>query len=221
MAITNFARVLSSLRKLYGAGAFPGPSDPFEAIVWENCAYLVDDERRANTYNALSERIGITPFALISAGAKSIEAAIKGGGMNAAHRAAKVLQSAEISLEFADGNLSAALAESDDKARRRLLKRFPGIGDPGVDKVLLMGGYSDEPALDSNGVRVLERLGAIQPAVSYAVSYRAAVAYLRAQSVDTREAFALLREHGRTLCKRNNPRCPECSVRAECPSSTV
>ena len=216
---TNFARTLNLLKELYGAGKIPEPSDPFDEIVFENCAYLVDDERRSKTYDELRKRIGVTPLKLASAGAKSIEAAIAGGGMNAPHRAAKVLRCAEIALEFAGGNLAAALAKADDKARRRLLKRFPGIGDPGADKVLLLGGYSNEPALDSNGLRVLERLHAIQPTSSYAAGYRAGVAYLRDQNVDAREAFALLREHGRTLCKRTNPNCAECPLRGTCPSA--
>ncbi|MBV8638952.1 MAG: hypothetical protein JO322_12785 [Candidatus Eremiobacteraeota bacterium] len=189
--------------------------------MWENCAYLVDDERRTRTYNELRERIGVTPLELISAGAKTIQSAIAAGGMDPAHRAAKMLRCAELALQFADGNLSVALAEADDKARRRLLKRFPGIGDPGADKILLFGGYSSQPALDSNGLRVLERLGKIPPASSYAVSYRSGVAYLREQRVDARKAFSLLREHGRTLCKRTNPRCLECPLRANCPSSNA
>jgi endonuclease III len=217
--VATIERKLALLKKRYGPGAIPEPSDPFAMIIWENCAYLVDDERRTNTYQELRERVGETPLELLSAGDKSIEAAIAGGGMNPAHRAAKVLRCAEIALEFADGDLSSALAKLDDKARRRLLKRFPGIGDPGADKLLLLGGYSNEPALDSNGLRVLERLGVVPPSSSYAASYRAGVSYLRKQKVDAREAFALLREHGRTLCKRTNPRCAECPLQKICPSA--
>ncbi len=213
------AQIVAQLRKTYGSATIPEPSDPFEAIVWENCAYLVDDERRAATYEALRKRVGVTPLELLSAGIKTIEVAISNGGMKPAHRAAKVLLSAEIAVEFAEGNLARALAETDDKGRRRLLKRFPGVGDPGADKILLIGGYSNAPALDSNGLRVLERLGAIPPSSSYAVSYREGVAYLRQQKVDTRDAFALLREHGRTLCKRTNRLCAECPLRKKCPSA--
>lgn len=215
----TLASTIALLEKTYGSGTIPEPCDPFEAIVWENCAYLVDDERRAATYEALRKRVGVTPLELFSAGMKTIEAAISGGGMKPAHRAAKVLLSAEIALEFAEGDLAGALAKSDERARRRLLKRFPGIGDPGADKILLIGGYANTPALDSNGLRVLERLGAIPPSSSYAMSYREGVAYLREQKVDAREAFALLREHGRTLCKRTNPLCAECPLRKRCPSA--
>src|SRR2546426_12509444 len=42
---------------------------------------------------------------------------------------------------------------------RKILKRFPGIGDPGADKILLFcrGGQGLGP--DSNALRVLVRLG--------------------------------------------------------------
>ena len=42
---------------------------------------------------------------------------------------------------------------------RRALKRFPGIADPGADKLLLFAGVTPYLALDSNGLRVLLRLG--------------------------------------------------------------
>jgi endonuclease III len=216
-----FARTLSLLLKTYGSPAIPEPPDPFEMIVWENCAYLVDDERRARTFEELRERIGVTPTQLLASGVRSIESAIADGGMQPAHRAAKVFRCAEIAMELADGDLARALDDADEKAQRRLLKRFPGIGDPGADKILLLAGYSRAPALDSNGLRVLERLHAISASSSYAAGYRAGVTYLAEQKVDPLEAFGLLREHGRTLCKRTNPRCPECPLRKSCPSARI
>lgn len=173
------------------------------------------------TYEKLRKRVGITPLQLLSANIRSIEGAIVAGGMRPADRAAKLVRCAEIALQFAEGDLSSALAQADDRARKRLLERFPGIGDPGVDKVLLISGYSNKPALESNGLRVLERLGVIGASASYATSYRAGVTYLREQAVDAREAFGLLREHGRVLCKRTSPHCPECRLRSICPSAIL
>jgi endonuclease III len=202
------------LRVWYGPFEVLEPRDPFALIVWENCAYLVDDARRARTYRALEELAGINPAALLAAGPAKIEAAIAGGGMRPGHRAAKVIRCAEVAVEFADGDLRATLDAISDTQRRTLLRRFPGIADPGAAKVLLFSGYSSEPALESNGLRVLERLGAIEGRPTYAATYRAGVAALR--SCDAFEAFTLLREHGRSLCKASRPRCPECPLRAAC-----
>jgi endonuclease III len=214
--------LLDALRKQHGAVELPEPREPFELIVWENCAYLVDDERRARTFASLRKSVGIAPHKLIGAGAKKIEAAIHDGGMRPPHRAAKVLRCAEIAFEFAGGDLGAALAALAAKPRRTLLKRFPGIADPGVDKVLLLSGLAHEPALDSNGLRVLERLHLVKPGQPYAAAYRAAVAALVQAGIlgpQAVEAYAILRAHGRTLCKRTSPVCPTCSLRRACPSA--
>jgi endonuclease-3 len=212
---------LAELRRFYGPASYAGePRDPFAAVVRENAAYLVDDARRSTIFERLEREIGIDPVSLLAAGARKIEAAIAAGGMQPGRRAAKVLRCAEIALEYAGGDLLASLCELDPKRARALLKRFPGIGDPGADKLLLFAGLSEAPTLDSNGLRVLERVGSIAASASYATSYRAGVAYLRSSGVATvaaaREAFILLRHHGRQLCKRTEPLCPQCPLREVC-----
>ncbi|HTA37564.1 MAG TPA: hypothetical protein VK760_00740 [Candidatus Acidoferrales bacterium] len=190
-------------------------------IVWENAAYLVDDERRSLVFKDLNERIGVDPAALLAAGARNIEASIRGGGMQPAQRAGKVLRCAQIAVDYADGQLLETLHPLDSKARRTLLKRFPGIADPGVAKVLLFCGLASGPAIDSNGLRVLERLGLIDEGMPYAAGFRAGVAYLRDHGVDgvprAIETFSLLRRHGRELCKRAHPACELGPLRRACP----
>jgi endonuclease III len=203
---------LAKLQKQYGDIELPEPRTPFALIVWENCAYLVDDAKRAQTFANLRKTIGITPEKLVAAGAKKIEAAIRDGGMQPAHRAAKVFESAQLALDVIN----------DEWADRKVLKRFPGIADPGVDKILLLCGLSDAPALDSNGLRVLERLHAVKPGQAYAAAYRAGIKALSDADVrgpEALDAFALLRAHGRELCKRAAPHCGPCSLRETCPSS--
>jgi endonuclease III len=204
---------LAKIHKQYGDVELPEPRTPFALIVWENCAYLVDDERRAQTFANLRKQIGIAPEKLVAAGAKKIEAAIRDGGMQPPHRAAKVFESAQLGLDVTD----------EEWSDRKVLKRFPGIADPGADKVLLLCGFSDTPALDSNGLRVLERLHVVKPGQPYAAAYRAGVKALSEADVRGQEAvrvFALLRAHGRELCKRATPLCGACSLRRTCPSST-
>jgi endonuclease-3 len=213
---------LTALRRFYGRRVDTGePRDPFRLIVWENAAYLVDDARRRLVFERLEEGIGVDPRRLLAAGSLKIERIIREGGMQPQRRAEKLLRCAQIAMERADGDLLAALRGLDRKGARALLKRFPGIGDPGADKVLLLAGLSGSPALDSNGLRVLERIGNLAASPSYAASYRAGIAYLTARGIKgvrvARRAFELLRQHGRTLCKRTRPRCAECPLRNECP----
>lgn len=214
---------LTKLAEHYGDVALAEPRDPFEAIVWENAGYLVDDERRGEVFRRLRDDIGVEPPALLSAGHKRIERALTGGGMQPGHRAAKVLRSAELAVEVADGELLQTLRSLDARNARASLKRFPGVADPGADKLMLLAGLSDAPALDSNGLRVLVRLGAIEELKSYQATYKLGVAYLRAHGVDSAaaalRAFVLLRHHGRELCKRSSPLCAPCPLRSVCPSA--
>jgi endonuclease III len=181
----------------------------------------VPDDRRSRVFETLDERIGANPAALLAAGERKIGSAIRDGGMQAPHRAAKVFRCAQIAIEYAGGELLEALRRLDSKPRRTLLKRFPGIGDPGVAKVLLFCGLEPGPALDSNGLRVLERLGLLDEGLPYAAGFRDGVAYLRNNGIRDSskaiEAFALLRHHGRELCKRTHPDCERCPLRAKCP----
>jgi len=217
LEITEGLRVL---REHYGKVALDEPRTPFALILWENCAYLVDDGTRSRTFAALHEQAGITPAALLDAGIKRVEKAIAGGGMQPAHRAAKIVRCAEIATQFAAGDLDATVRDLDGRQRRKLLKRFPGIADPGADKVSLLCGLAASPALDSNGLRVLERWGSVAVGKSYAAAYRAGVGLLGVQKIrgaKAVEAFALLRVHGRELCKRNAPLCEPCPLRSRCP----
>jgi endonuclease III len=75
-------------------------------------------------------------------------------------------------------------------------------------------------ALDSNGLRVLLRLGFGREDKNYTKSYRsaqeAAAGDLPPDVGVLIEAHQLLRRHGKELCKANHPRCEICPVRAKC-----
>ena len=76
--------------------------------------------------------------------------------------------------------------------------------------------------LDSNALRVLQRLGYGREFPQWAKSYRssqaAAERELPATTVARRAAALLLRRHGQTLCRRSSPRCSECPLQPDCPT---
>jgi len=43
----------------------PPPADPFELVLLENCAYLVDDRRRATVFRRLKRTVGTRPDAIL------------------------------------------------------------------------------------------------------------------------------------------------------------
>ena len=105
------------------------------------------------------------------------------------------------------------------ESAKKALQSFPGIGVPGAEKILLFSGQQALLAPDSNGLRVLVRLGFVREQKTYARTYAACSTIaknLPAQPRAMQEAHLLLRQHGRTLCKRNNPHCSECPLAPSC-----
>lgn len=221
------ARLAALLEALERAGGKPAPlpkRTAWELVLLETAAYLVEDERREETLASLVRSIGTAPAALRSAPLPLLARAIAGGGMKPEMRAGKVAECAATVLSRMGGDLDAALRDAADvAARRKLLRAFPGIGEPGADKVLLLSGIDVVPALDSNGLRSLERLGLVASGASYEKSYRAGRGLLADALPASRArlvaAFGLLRRHGRTLCRSRMPLCGDCPLAEECPSA--
>src|SRR5262249_58957930 len=80
---------------------------------------------------------------------------------------------AAIVADDLDGELEAIVRGPVDRAKRAL-RRFPSIGEPGAEKILLFAGAAPLLAPESNGLRVLGRLGLIREEKSYARMYAAA-----------------------------------------------
>jgi endonuclease III len=93
------------------------------------------------------------------------------------------------------------------------------MGRPGADRVLLFADMLSELAPESNGLRVLGRLGLIpegRPYYSLYESSRALAAGSRRTPDWFKQAHLLLQAHGRTLCRRHAPLCIERPLQARC-----
>lgn len=215
----TFARVIAQLKKFYGDPPPPPATDPFELVLWENVAYLADDDKRARAFAELKKTVGTTPKEILKAKPEKLLAVTRMGGIVPELRAERLRQSAEIVEILLKGRLDAALDESLAKGRKTL-RRFPTIGEPGADKILMFAGRYPVFGLESNGLRVLLRLGFAQEQKSYSASYRAVQQALAGelpkdcQSLTV--AHQLLRRHGQELCKRSQPLCDECPLRESC-----
>ena len=216
-AKTRLRRVIDALRSLYGPSPKP-LSDPFALILWENVAYLADDEQRAEAFALLSQKTGLAPKRILAA-PDSVLGEVARRGILAADRAGRLREIASIAIEEFGGDLSSALPEKPREAAKAL-RRFPSIGEPGAEKILLFTRREPRLALDSNGLRVLLRLGYGQEAKSYSASYRsaqgAAEPEVPAHFDALIEAHQLLRRHGQEVCRRSAPLCERCPVTREC-----
>jgi len=210
---------VARLEAHHGAPAPPPTKDPFEMIVLESAAYLVDDARRAEVFESLRHSIGTTPEAIARARPDRLAAVIEGGGMRPAMRAEKLRTAAALAIEIGPETLRRAVLSAPAEARK-LLKRFPGIGEPGADKILLFAGTGRGLAPDSNALRVLVRLGLAQGDANYARMYRSAARAVEPLLPDDAgwrvRAHQLLRIHGQVLCKKASPRCELCPLTKTC-----
>ena len=103
---------------------------------------------------------------------------------------------------------------------RKALKKFPTIGDPGADKILLFTKTAPVAAVPSNCVHVALRLGFGEEKKNYAASYRSAQEAIHAELPEEcgalLRAYLLLKHHGQELCKRSRPLCERCPISSDC-----
>ena len=215
----NLRRIIQKLKRFYGEPSPPKTSNPFELILLENIAYLVDDARRERALEHLRSTVGLRPADILNAAPAQIDEATKLGGVAPQYRSVRIRESALIALNEFGGDLSGACKLPPVKAIKAL-KQFPGIGEPGAEKILLFTKNYPVLALDSNGLRVLLRIGFGEEKKNYSASYksvREAVSDQIGSDCECLiEAHQLLRQHGKTLCKTNKPRCEECPVSSMC-----
>lgn len=201
--------------------AFPVlPTDPFQLVLWDNIGALIPDERRAALFAEFGRKVGFEPGAILTADPALLQSIAERGGMRPHVRVERWQQSAAIVLERGGGDLTRTLRALPVAKARALLKRFPVIGDPGADKILLFAGIDTRPSLDPNGLRTLVRLGFFAQQASYAASYKVGVALLStAGKLDRQwlmDAYLRLRAHGKTLCRRGAPLCHACPLDPVC-----
>jgi len=205
------------LRKHYGRPEPLPTADPFELIVLENVAYLASPARRRNAFEQLKRTVGTSPAALETADLEAMQRATAMGILNVT-AAAKLRKCAEIAIEHFGGDLGPVVRGNADSAKRAL-RRFPGIGEPGAEKILLFTGQQPLLAPESNGLRVLVRLGIVREAKTYSATYAAgrdAATGLSPNPRVVQEAHLLLQQHGQTLCKRTAPKCAVCPLATMC-----
>lgn len=216
---SNLPKVVSQLAAHYGKPGPPITTDPFELVLLENVAYLVSDERRAEAFKILREQAGTKPHEILSASDESILRATRLGGMHHEQRVSRLREIALIAMNEFGGDLRQALNLPLPKAKQAL-RKFPGIGEPSAEKILLFTRTYPVLGLDSNGLRVLLRLGFGAEKKNYTATYRAVQEAIGDQLKEDYDwligAHTLLRRHGKELCKTSAPLCETCPVRKGC-----
>src|SRR5216684_5576739 len=215
----NLPKIVSQLAVHYGNPDTPIATDPFELILLENIAYLVRDERRAEAFKTLRKHAGTRPHEILAASHDEILRATKLGGMHPEQRVARLKEIALIALNEFGGDLKTVLKLPLPQAKQAL-RKFPSIGEPSAEKILLFTRACPVLGLDSNGLRVLVRLGFGEEKTTYTATYRAVQEAIADELKDDYDwlisTHILLRQHGKELCKTNAPLCEKCPVRKSC-----
>ncbi|MBK8098424.1 MAG: hypothetical protein IPK26_15045 [Planctomycetes bacterium] len=191
------------------------PRDPWAAILWENVVYLTDEQRRDEAFLALERATSLRPDRLLEATDDAL-LGICGKGKMAASQVQKLRDCARLFLEIGDPRTLVTLPES---RAMTALQEFPGIGRPGAERLLLFAGHGTALALESNGLRTLQRLGYGDDLGDYGKSYRAtqgaAAEELDADGKARIDAYLRLRRHGQQQC-RKKPVCDSCPLQKHC-----
>ena len=216
----SFIAIVKKLEKFYSRPKPPQITDALELILFENVAYLANDEKRSAAFAALKKTIGTRAQQILKASQEQLEEITRMGGIVPELRAQRLRQIAELAHFIFKDNLAAEIKKPLSQAKKSL-KKFPCIGDPGAEKILLFTGTYPVLALESNGLRVLLRLGFADEKKNYSASYRgvqeALAGQLPSRCAPLIVAHQLLRQHGQELCKRTRPLCDAgCPLTAEC-----
>ena len=215
----NVAGILDKLEEFHGAQEPCWPVEPYAFLIWWHCGYPASDATCTKGWTALNKEVGIEPREILSATQEKLACALKAGGMVPELRAMRLQQIAERVENELGGDLRNALVGRIEDVRKRL-KKFPGIADPGVDRIFLFGKVEPVAAVASNCPHVLVRIHFGLERESYSVTYREAQELIEAeipkQFHPRQRAYLLLKEHGQALCKRTKPRCGECPVSSHC-----
>ena len=211
--------LLDRLEAFYGPQEPNWPVDPYQFLIWWHCGYPASDATCARGWNDLKREVGVEPQELLRAPQTKLAKALKAGGMVPELRAIRLQQIAERVQNESGGDLRASLVGPLSKVRK-LLKGFPGIADPGADRILLFGHCAPLAAIPSNCPHVLVRIQSGLEREDYGATYREAQSMVEAEVPEQfsprMRAFLLLKEHGQTTCKRVKPKCDACCVSTHC-----
>jgi endonuclease III len=219
------SQILDALESFHGAQTPASPTDPYLFLVWWHCGYPPSEERCSQGWKALNAEVGVAFDDLLRVSSSKLARVLKAGGLVPELRARHLKEIARRVRTVFSGDLRAGLRTLPLAEARSALRKFPGIANPGADRILLFGDVAPVAAVPSSCPHVLVRIESGREPAAYSTVYTQAQRSLEAQLPGTAaartRAYLLLQRHGRALCKRTNPRCDTCPVAPDCAFSAA
>jgi endonuclease III len=218
--VRPLGQILDALESCHGTQTPTSPTDPYLFMVWWHCGYPPSEERCSQGWKGLNARIGVAPDDVLSASSSRLARVLRAGGMVPELRARRLKEVVRRIRTVFSGDLRAGLRALPLPAARAALRKFPGVGNPGADRILLFGDIAPVAAVPSSCPHVLVRIESGREPAAYTAVYAQAQRSLETQLPATpgarTRAYLLLQRHGRALCKRTNPKCSACPVAPDC-----
>ena len=213
-------QTLAKLESFYGELAPGAPTEPYLFLIWWHCGYPPSEERCSRGFESLGREVGVTPARLLAATSARLARVLRAGGLVPELRASRLKVIARSVRDDYAGDLDRALRHLAPADSRAALRKFPGIGDPGADRILLFAGIAPVAAIPSASPHVLVRIASGREPDRYTATYAQAQRILTTDAgndfASLTRAYLLLQRHGRSLCKRSHPRCSTCPVADTC-----
>lgn len=204
----RLTELLERLEEHYGEQTANWPVKPEQFVLWWQAGYPPSETRCAKGWESVERVSGTSARQIVRTPRAELVEALRAGGLMPEMRAARMQETA------------AAVAGPRWKPTREALLQVPGIGAPGVDRILLFGEVEAVAAVPSNHPQVAPRMLEGREGKSYASTYAEARKLVEREvdgSFATRQrAYLLLKRHGETICRRQKPKCEICPVRSGC-----
>ena len=220
----SLAEIVTRLRVEHGAQASPPTEDVLGLVLWENVAYLTSDAKRRAAFERLRDATELDASRIAALSDDELRAIVAAPGSLADIQMEKLRAIAALTREETGGTLE-SIREMPRAAAKKALRRYPAVGEPGADKILLFSGTAAVFTLESNGLRVLVRCGFGEQMSNYGKMLQsvlmAAAEEAPRKMTWMREAHLLLHRHGQATCTLKLPACGTCPLRTRCPASSV
>jgi len=213
---------LDTLETLYGPQKAVGPAEPYEMILYLNCGYPATDGTCSKGFVALKLEVGLKPGNILAAPRPKLAKCLRMGGIVPELRAKKLKEIARIVNSEFDGDLKAVLnkcMEEEKKQRgqgvraaKKVLQKFPVIGEPSADKILLFAKLAPVAAAPSASLGVPVRIWFGQEGKNYAADYRKVRDKLNGELPETFEARQRAEEAWPRNLQEGSAEMPDLSV---------
>jgi endonuclease-3 len=214
MSPLEIERIIELLAEEYGAIRWSRHHDPLSELVMTVLSQNTSDANSRRAFDRLLARFGDWE-SVAAADIKDIAEAIRLGGLAQvkAPRIKGILE--RVLAERGELDLS-FLEEMPLEEAKSWLRNLPGVGPKTAACVLLFGLGKPVFPVDTHIHRVSKRLGLIGAGVSAESAHEALGEMVPAE--DVYQFHIHLIEHGRRVCKAQNPRCRGCVLLQVCPS---